>query len=91
MMAITTSSSISVKAENRGRLGVFGLGGTGHWPVLGGNLPPSRTPDGRPPFSARVVRAVVGRVARQNGPVARSTRNPTEWFRFGLYRAATPD
>ena len=52
-----------------------GLGGTGDPPVLGGNLPPSRTHDGRSPFSARVVRAAVGRVARQNGPVARSTRN----------------
>ncbi len=38
-----------------------GLGGTGDPPVLGGNLPPSRTHDGRSPFSARVVRAAVGR------------------------------
>ena len=112
-------------------------GGTGDPPVLGGNLPPRRTHDGRSPFSARVVRtavgqeelrtasrpglqrvatkrifripprlsppppaatgdrsrsvrlrhrcavfirglrAAVGRVARQNGPVARSTRNST--------------
>ena len=57
-------------------------GGTGHRPVLGGNLLPSRTHDDRSPFSARVVRAAVGRVARQNGPVARSTRNLTAPFRL---------
>ena len=52
-----------------------GPGGTVNLAVLGGNLPPSRAHNGRPPFSARVGRTAVGRVARQNGPVARSTRN----------------
>ncbi len=54
-----------------------GLGGTGDPPVLGGNLPPSRTHGSRSSISTRVVRTAVGRVARQNGPVARSTRNST--------------
>ncbi len=66
----------------------IGLGGTGDPPVLGGNLPPSRTHDGRSPFNARVVRTAVGRVARQNGPVARSTRNSIAWFRLSRNDAA---
>src|SRR5688572_5489516 len=51
-----------------------GLGGTANLAVLGGNLPPSRTHGHRSPFSEIVVRTTVGLVARQNGPVARSTR-----------------
>ena len=52
------------------------LGGTANLAVLGGNLPPSRTHDGRPTVSAHAVRTAVGRVARQNGPVARSIPGP---------------
>jgi len=59
-----------------------GLGGTANLAVLGGNLPSSRTHNAHSPFRARVLRTAVGRVARQNWPVARSTRNSTEWFRF---------
>jgi hypothetical protein len=51
-----------------------GPGGTVSLAVLGGNLPPSRTHGHRLPIGEVVVRAAVGRVARQNGPVARSTQ-----------------
>ncbi len=61
-----------------------GPGGTADPAVLGGNLPPSRTHDGRSPFSACVVRTTVGRVARQNRPVARSTRSSTASFRLSV-------
>jgi hypothetical protein len=50
-----------------------GPGGTANLAVLGGNLPPSRTHRQRSAFGEIVVRAAVGLVARQNGPVARST------------------
>jgi hypothetical protein len=49
------------------------LGGTANLAVLGGNLPPSRAHKDCSPFSKYHARSAVGLVARQNGPVARST------------------
>jgi putative membrane-bound dehydrogenase-like protein len=49
-------------------------GGTAKLAVLGGNLPPSGTHQPRRKSHAGVVRSTAGRVARQDGPVARSTR-----------------
>ena len=60
----------------------LGFGGTANLAVLGGNVPPSQTHEDRSPLSEDVVRLAVGLVARQNGPVARSTRTSTESFRL---------
>ena len=51
------------------------LGGTGHGPVLGGNLPPSLEHSSRARNRASRPCSAGGLVARQNGPVARSTRS----------------
>jgi hypothetical protein len=56
-------------------------GGTANLAVLGGNLPPSRAHGDRTPFGSHSLRSAVGLVARQNGPVARSTQTPIESFR----------
>jgi hypothetical protein len=64
-------------AHGLSRNDAVGLGGTANLAVPGGNLPPGRTHEPRSRFRGVFVRTAVGRVARQNGPVARSTRNPT--------------
>ena len=71
------------------RTHAVGPGGTANLAVLGGNLPPSRTHDARSPFGARVVRTAVGRVARQNGPVARSTRNSDSALSGATFRSGS--
>jgi hypothetical protein len=50
-------------------------GGTANLAVPGGNVPPGRACELRSQLSAGSVRAADGRVVRQNGPMARSTRN----------------
>ena len=60
------------------------LGGTGDPPVLGGNLPPSFGRSAlKPQGSCRRTQGG-GRVARRNGPVARSTRIPIGALRQSL-------
>ena len=78
-----TGRGPGVWATGLQRNDAVGPGGTANLAVLGGNLPPGRTQNDRSPFSARIVRSAVGRVARQNGPVARSTRNSTASFCIG--------
>ena len=59
-----------------------GPGGTANLAVMGGNLPPSRAHGDRPPLGSHSLRSTVGLVARQNGPVARSTQTLIESFRL---------
>ncbi len=62
-------------------------GGTGHRPVLGGNLPPSRTHDGRSSFSARVVRTIVGRDGLRSASRPGSQRVARTTIRAGSHDA----
>jgi len=55
----------------------LGPGGTANLAVPGGNLPPGWSMPGVCPMPPTFTQAGAGRVARQNGPVARSTLNPT--------------
>jgi len=55
--------------------------------VLGGNLPPSRTPGTYAPFSELAARTTVRLPARRNRPMARSIFNSTTlfWFKISQY------
>jgi len=59
-----------------------GPGGTANLAVLGGNLPPSRAHGDCTPLGSPSLCSAVRLVARQNGPVARSTQTPIESFRL---------
>lgn len=58
-------------------------GGTANLAVLGGNLPPSQAPEQLASFKRQLRRSTVGLVARQTGPVARSTPPLAASLRLG--------
>jgi hypothetical protein len=76
-----------------GDSGLAGIGGndaiglreTANLAVRGGNLPPIQTHGNVAALGESVVRSAVGLVARQNGPVARSSLNLAALFRLGSF------
>ncbi|MBI3417150.1 MAG: DUF885 family protein [Verrucomicrobia bacterium] len=72
--------SNSAKIPRILRVVAIGHGGTANLAVLSGNLPPRRVHQNNRPSDKCIARPTVGLVARQHGPVARSTQTHSTLF-----------